>query len=80
LALLVQLGKDCNVFYLLAAHPDIVYKAALHDCVNLQEVILEIKYWAVDWWEITGPATCNYIIIISPIDHITTNVWDIANF
>ncbi len=73
------------VFYILAACPEVIYKAALRDCVkhcaNCQEVLLELRYWAGDRWKITGPATKNNIIVLSmPTDNIITNVWDVADW
>jgi hypothetical protein len=85
LGLLEQLGGCSKVFYILAARPEVTYKAALRDCVkhcaNRQEVLMELRYWAGDRWKITGPATKNNIIVLStPTDNIITNVWDIADW
>ncbi len=70
------------MFYILAVHQEFVYEATMHDCVNhcvsRQEIILEIKYFH-GRWKITGPATHNYTIIISPTASITTDVWDVVD-
>jgi hypothetical protein len=69
--------RNWLVFYILAAHPEFVYEAALCNCVNhcvgRQEIILEIKYFH-SWWKITGPATRNDTIIVLPTTSITTDV------
>ncbi len=70
------------MFYILAAHPEFVYKAALRDCINhcvsRQEIILEIKYFH-GRWKITGLATRNNTIIVLPTASITTDVRDVVD-
>jgi hypothetical protein len=70
------------MFYIIAVHPEFVYKAALRDCVNhcvsRQEIILKIKYFH-SRWKITGPATRSATIIVLPTASITTDIWDIVD-
>jgi hypothetical protein len=83
LGLLEQLGGCSTLFYILAACPEVTYKAALHDCVKhcANQNLLELRYWARDRWKITGPATKNNIIVLStPTDNITTDIWDVADW
>ncbi len=80
------LHRDCLMISIFAKHPNVVYKASLHDCIDhcdeRQQLILKIKFFFQGWWQLAGPAaTCrveniNEIIIVAPyINNLTNDIW-----
>jgi len=79
------LHRDCLIIYVFAEHPNVVYEAPLHGCVEhcdeRQQLILKINFFLDGLWQLAGPATCrteaiNETITVSPyIDDMAKDVW-----
>jgi hypothetical protein len=74
------------MIYIFAKHPNVVYEASLHDCIDhcdeCQQLILKIKFFFQGRWQLAGPVATrhveniNEVIIVAPyIDNLTKDIW-----
>lgn len=75
------IGNDSIVFYTLALRPETLWETPLRECIDFCEtrqwVLLELRFWLEDRWQITGPATRDGTVIL-PRTH--TDRWAITDY